>query len=182
MKINKQKKKNLTIITIVVAALLLIGGGVAAYMVMNNQNKADSQETNDVNYDPPTDQEVEEGQDAKKDAYENAENPSSDDKSTTETKKSVNVGVSFADMYDGKLEIRAFTNGIVEAGTCTATIKKAGEEITKTSGAFIDASSTQCEPIYVPRSELSAGKWSVTVLFSSKTAQGTSEIVEVNIP
>lgn len=182
MKINKQKKKNFTIIAIAIATLLLVGGGVAAYMVMNNQNKADSQEINDVNYDPPTDREVEEGQDAKKDAYENTKNPSSDDKTTTETKKSVNVGVSFADMYDGKLEIRAFTSGVVEAGTCTATVKRGGEEVTKTSGAFIDASSTQCEPMYIPKSELSSGKWSVTVSFSSKSALGTSEVVEVNVP
>lgn len=180
MKIPKQNKKAFTITLITVLALVLIGGGVAAYVVSQNQDKADSQETNSVNYDPPTDQEIEEGQDAKKDAYENSKNEADDDKSTT-NKRSVSVGVSFADIYNSNLEVRAFTNGIVEAGTCTITVTKGSETITKTSGAFIDASSTQCEPVFIPKSELETGAWSVTVKYSSASAEGISEKVEVTV-
>src|SRR5690606_31993992 len=108
MKINKQKKKNFKAIGLAVGALILIGGGVAAYMIINNQNKADSQNSSEINYDPPTEEEVQEGQNAKKDAYEESGSTPSDAKNTT-SKKQVNVGVSYADIYDGNLEIRAFT-------------------------------------------------------------------------
>lgn len=180
MKIRQQNKKKLTIIFASVLTLALIGGGVAAYMVSTNQDTADSQEINSVNYDPPTDQEVEDGQDAKKDAYEDTKTDTSDDKNTT-NKRSVNVGISYADIYNNNLEVRAFTNGIVEAGTCTVTITKDGKVVTETSGAFIDASSTQCEPMFIPKSQFSSGTWSVSVSYSSSSAQGTSEKVEVTV-
>ena len=181
MKINKQKKKTFTLIAALAAALLLIGAGVVAYTVLDNKNKPDPQKISDIDYSSPTSEEIEEGQDAKKNTYDNSQKNPTDEDTTSTTKRSVNVGISFADIYNDNLEIRAFTNGIVEAGTCTATVTKGSEKITKSTGAFIDVSSTQCEPIYIPKATISSGKWSIVVTFSSLNAEGTSEATEVNI-
>lgn len=183
MRINKQNKKTAIIIASIVV-LILIGVGISLYSTASHLNESAKlqEETPGVNYDPPTEQEVEEGQDAKKRAYDDAKKSSSDDESTTSNKRSVNVGISFADIYGANLEVRAFSNGIVDAGTCTVRVAKGSDVITKKSDAFIDASSTQCMPVYIPVSDLSSGIWLVTVSFSSANAQGTSDTVEVKVP
>ncbi len=133
-----------------------------------------------VNYSPPTEQELAESQDGKKNSAatkdENSDN-------TGDVKSTVQVGISYADIYGDNLEIRAFTNGVIDGkGTCTATVSKQGEStITKTSEAFIDASSSQCRPIYISKSSLSSGIWKVTVKYSSDKNEGNSEVVEVSV-
>jgi len=193
MRAQPQKSKKALIITTVIVAVALVGYGATAYSMSlwpfpsNSTNSTETGEPNTVNYGPPTDQETEDSQNAKKDNYnnsnpdENGANVSNGD-TPVSNKTSVNVGVSFADIFESNLEVRAFTNGVVQAGTCTVTVTKDSKTVTETSGAFIDASSTQCEPVMIPKSKLSSGKWSVTVTYSSDSAYGVSEKIEVVIP
>lgn len=194
---NIQKPHNLRfkqkmIIVFVALALLLGGGLLYAYTQhvwpfsnpsATNKTAGNDQE-NSINYDPPTNQEIDEGQEAKKNNPTN-EQPSTD-KTPSQQKKVVDVGISYADIYSSNLEIRAFTNGIIEGtGTCTATVTMKNMEsmrVTKSSKAFIDATSTVCEPIYIPTSQLHSGTWQVVVVFSSPDHEGKSETVEVKVP
>ena len=84
---------------------------------------------------------------------------------------------------DGSLEVRAFTSSVIQgSGSCTTTVKKAGaSSITETAPAFIDVSSTICKPIYIPRTQLSAGTWTVTVTYSSPTHYGLSGAYNVEV-
>ena len=131
-----------------------------------------------INYSPPTEQEIQEGQEAKKHLKEEQEeapqNPT--------TKSPANVGISFADVEQGNVEIRAFTTSVIEgSGKCTATLTLGSQRITKTSAGFIDSSSTLCRPIYIPVASLEKGTWSVRVAYTSPTHTGSSEAVEVTI-
>src|SRR5690606_30873781 len=94
----------------------------------NSESESSIRDTNSVDYGPPTDQEIEESQNAKKNNYEN-NGQKNDEKSdngdkTTTNKRSVNVGISYADVYNGNVEVRAFTGDVVEPGTCTVKITK----------------------------------------------------------
>ena len=191
MRAQPQKTKKALVVTAIVVATALVGYAATAYNVSlwpfssTPNTSKETGEPNTVNYDPPTDQEVEDGQNAKKSTYNNLnsdEDGTSNGDTPDSNKTSVGVGIAFADVFESNLEVRAFTNGVVQAGTCTVTVVKDGKTITKTSGAFIDASSTQCEPILIPKSQLSSGTWSVMVTYSSNGAYGVSEKLEVTIP
>lgn len=200
MQINTPKKRTKTkvlVITALVVVALLIGGLTYAYFqkvwpfasTQKNVATDTKTDTNTVNYDPPTNQEVKDSQDGKKNSDNTSDDsPKKDDtgSSTTKPKKTASVGIAYADVNGNNLEIRAFTNSVIEGtGTCTATATMVGMsdmKVTKSSEAFIDASSTQCRPIYIPLSQLHSGSWKVSVKFASPDYTGKSETVEVKIP
>ena len=133
-----------------------------------------------INYSPSTEQEVRDSQDGKKNSENQDESKTTPDSSTT-----VSVGIAYAGYSDSKdaIDIRAFTPNVVEGdGTCTATLTKDRQTITRTSKAFIDSSSSQCEPILINTSEFPAGGiWTLTVSYKSNTSNGASTPVEVEV-
>lgn len=187
MRIHQQKnatKKRTIIISILIAALVL--GGIATYAILRPTQEQTKDNEQSVNYNPPTEQEIADSQNGKKNSsgLDNSETQSPSPSTTpgqSGNKKDVGVGVSFADIVNDKLEVRAFANNVIEGGTCTVTATQGSKKITKQAKAFIDASSTQCEALFIPKSELSTGKWSVFVEFSSSNAYGKSEIIEVTV-
>jgi hypothetical protein len=177
-KTSKAKKRLPLIIIFSLIGLFLIAGGIAAYYLISRPDTTDNV-SDDADYTPPGQQQIDSSQDGKK----NSTPPTDDQNPDDETdKKTVNVGISYADIYEDNLEIRAFTNSVISGdGTCTATVKKGSQVITKSVSAFVDASSSQCRPIYIPSTQLDSGTWQITVRFSSPTSEGTSETVEVTI-
>lgn len=200
MKINTKKssqRKYKTLI-IVIAMLLLgvISYGTYAYVTKSLWPFQETQDTsidadrgvNDVDYGPPTEQDTANSQNAKERILEEGEGSGNDSNQSTspspdQPKQPVAITVSYAGIQNSQLEIRAFSSSVIEgSGTCTATITKSGSRtITRSTPAFIDASSTICEPIFVPRSELSAGTWNVNVTYSSSTHSGSSGAYEVEV-
>jgi len=190
----KTQKSNSSrkIILLFIVFTLLIGGFVYGIVAKNKDlwpfmaNKSNSptsesnSATDSINYNPPTDQEIQEGQDAKKRIIESSEE---DETSSVSTKTTVGVGVAFADIVDGKLEIRAFTPNIIEGdGLCTAELKKDGATVTESSLAFIDSTTSQCRPIYISVDRFqSEGVWSLIVSYESETSIGESPSMEINI-
>ena len=138
-------------------------------------------DTNGINYDPPSKEDLEQSQDAKKN--NNNQPEETEGGATLDGKREVAVGIAFADVVDGKVEVRAFTPGIIEGGgTCTAIFTMNNRQITVSSQAFIDSSSSQCSPIYVNTSDFpEKGTWRLTVTYSSQNATGVSDIIEVSI-
>lgn len=197
MRIQKQPKSKvkIAIVTLVIIALPLLG--YTLYAQANNLWPFPAQsaetntprETNSVDYSGPTNEDVEHSQDAKEKLLNKGDNDSQtqpEDNSPSndsQGKKGAAVTISFADIYNDNLEIRAFTPTVIEgSGTCTATISKQGSpSITKTSQAFIDSSSSICQPIYIPKSQLTSGTWNVSVTYSSKQYQGSSGQMTVEV-
>lgn len=193
MQISKNKKSPVKIITLLVA--LLLGAGFAytyfATDIFSDNSTTDTSASEDVgvNLDPLTEDEIKEGQNAKERLLDEGEKDASEPgtsnpESTSEaSKKSVTIGISFAGIVDDQLEVRAFSPTIISgSGTCTATISKQGSKsITEESPAFIDASSTICQPIYIPKSKLSVGSWNVEVTYSSPTHKGSSGPTKIEV-
>lgn len=102
---------------------------------------------------------------------------------TTENgKKSVSITTS-PTVIDGYVEVRSTVSGVIEdGGTCTAVFSKDGTNLSYSSSAFTNVSSTQCELIKVNVSDfVNKGTWQVKVSYSSTASEGSSSAVEVKI-
>lgn len=182
-----QNRKKVILIATILAVVLLSGAATLAYtqkwwpFAEPNNHVIDG-----INYGPPTDEEIENSQNAKKDILDEDEKTNANNSSNNDTSnlKKVSIGVSHADVYNNNVEVRAFIDGVVEGtGTCTATLTQSGaQSVTKSSKAFIDASTSQCQPILIPLSQFSQkGTWTLIVTYKSPTSTGESEKITVNI-
>lgn len=125
-----------------------------------------------INLDPPTEEEAAAG-DQKKDEIVQQEQEE-DGAPDPATKTSVTI--VDASQYDTEIEVRAFASSIKD-GTCVITFEQAGQvKIVKSVPAYADASSSPCIALTLPRSEFpTAGKWHVTVEYSSEGLEGSAE-------
>ena len=182
MKRFNKNKKTFILPLFIVALAILIGYFAFAYISKaawpfhETAKTSDSSET----YSPPTEQEVTDSQDAKKN---NAGQESQEEnKPPTET---VSVAIAFADFdqTENAIDIRAFTPDVIEGtGTCTATLIKDGQSVTRSSKAFIDSKTSQCEPILVPINDFpSSGTYQLVVSYSSEKYRGTSSPMNVEV-
>lgn len=133
-----------------------------------------------INYDPPTQ--------AEKDAAQTNKAHVVQEQNATASggsigNKQVSVVVANASQEDQQITVNAFTSDVFEnGGKCTATFTQGNTQFSKTVSANENASTTDCAPIRVNRSEFSAaGSWQVTVGYSSSTASGTSASVTFTV-
>lgn len=177
---RKKQAKNRQWVGIVVFVLLLIGAGVMIYAVVQELNKSSGtvqseRESDDINYEEPSDGEVAAGEEIKKEHQTEAEN---------EGDTSVSNGSVFivdAGQYGNEVEVRARVDGVVEdGGTCTYAFAGVGASFKKTQVATVNAKSTSCGSLVVAVSEFSAaGSWKVVVSYSGATqASAKLEIVK----
>lgn len=182
---NQHKKQKKYLLLGVVAILFLVGGLVTFAATTNYWHFAElnSDGSNDtgpiINYDPPTEEELNSSQDGKK----NSNNADSTQTREVSEIRQISVEVSYAEKIGTNLEIRAFTPDVIESdGICTATVTQGEQEVVKTSQGFVDATTTICEPINIPMSEFStSGIWSVVVTYTSPNSTGISDKVELTL-
>lgn len=184
---HKKQTKRILIIASTIVILLATVAVVLFFtpiggLVFNKTTKQTPQNTETTTYSDPSETDIKESQNAKKKADSEANSPSNTNPSSS-SKKKVAVAVSYADIYNNNLEVRAFISSVIEGtGTCTVTATMGSQKVTESATAFIDASTTQCNPIYIAESRLSSGIWSVVTTFSSPDAEGSSDAIEVNVP
>lgn len=184
MKIKKSSKnsRNKTIFTllgILLIIALITAFGIFWYKSHNTENSPISnpeESGNTINYDSPSDEDIEHSQDAKKRGEETQPQQGDD-------KLPASVGIAFADKEGDNFEVRAFTSSVIEGtGTCTAVFTNGSKTVKKSSKAFVDASTSQCQPILVPLSELTpSGDWNFNVEYYSPTSSGASQIEVIKI-
>lgn len=168
---SKQKRILLTVF-IIVALVAGIGGLTYAIYAQNtSRTSGSSSKPADMNLTDPT-YTSEKNNDTK---------PSP--KETEVARKNLPIIIASAGKIDNNVEVRAFVSGIIEGnGTCIATFTKGSLKITRSSKAFIDATTTQCEPISIPSSEFQQnGTWNLVMTYESPDAKGTSESMEVTL-
>lgn len=176
MKFRRPSKKNLLIGGL---ALVVIASAAVIFFVKHRTTKpaVSTERSPTINYGPATETEKKEV-DANKDRIVK-ENQTTN---TTPTAGSGNKSVTPI-ITNTSRSINAYVTGIFEdGGTCTATFTKDGTSLSKSSVGFQNVSYTQCAPIDETPGFLSSGKWSVTVTYTSPTAEGTSaaQTFEVN--
>ena len=155
MKINKAPKKPNKVIILLVSVFLLAGvitTGALAYFHFQAP-ETDTSEINDVDYDPPTQGQIEAGEDIKKGTVEN-------DGQTSDT---TSVAIT-AQEYDGSvLRIRTLIETVANNGTCELILEKDGVIVTRTVETQALPSNSTCKGFDIPVSELSSGVWKVTI-------------------
>lgn len=178
----KNKKLPIIVVLSVVVALLLTTGLAYANSwwpfdasSQSNESSDTVNSTQEKNASDPT-------YSSEKNDSPTDNTESSNSSSQKESKTSVQVGITSATKQSDDIEIRAFVAGAIEGdGTCTATVTNGSKSVTGSSEAFIDVSTTQCEPIEIPQSRLGAGVWRITVQYQSSTHEGTSASMEITL-
>lgn len=175
MKINQKRPIKKSVIIIAALVILLLGAGTYFALAWSNAPEPNRSSGTINDPTPPTDEEKTSG-DIKKDEIIEQQN------NTSETGNTAKVVITDANTYaepDGSsvVEVRAFiSNRIDKTGTCTATITKGSEVVTRTKASTPDASTTQCGTFSFPRSEFNeTGTWNVTVSYNSGSANGSAE-------
>jgi hypothetical protein len=177
---TKNKKKLQKLVTLLlIPSLLIMGYFTFAYTTrmfwpFYEASMDITQPPNTINYDPPTDSEIKNSQNAKRTLTEGSE----------ENSQSVDINISYASYNKAQqaFEVDAFVAGVIEGGgTCTAQLTLDEMTVTGSSKGFVDATTTQCRPILIPANEVSSGQWSLTVSYRSGGYTGTSDSMYVEV-
>ncbi len=143
---------------------------------------------NSVNYDKPTDEQVQSGKDIKQESVNKESKPSSNSNTDTPAnqgtpdqttgKTAVSMTITAANQNSGVFQLRSFISTVTNSGTCTLTLTQGSKVVTKTAGVQAAASTSACKGFDVPVSELGAGVWQATLHFENDnvTADASQKI------
>jgi hypothetical protein len=171
-----KKTMLLTALAIVIAAGL---GG--AYYLSNRDGvtTASSTRTSGTNYNPPTQQEQQAGDEIKQDIVDKTKSQENHPDSDR-----TDVTISNASVVEGEVDINAYANHYGD-GTCTFTFSKQGNaSVTKQTAATRDVSTTICDNPLISLKEFPvSGSWDLRVTYTNdqKTVSGTSAQKSINI-
>jgi|GEM_PF-3852010 len=185
--LNKKNKKPLIIMLVVAGLLLLASAGYLVYAKKTDSwpfKSTDTTTSTDQADSPDGSNNTPESNNANAadDTYESDKNTDDDsttaptDTTTSNGKKTANVSIASVNAVDNTIEIRASITSVIEGtGTCTATVtRNNGSIATEKSEAFVNATSSQCRTMTVPRE--GATSWSVTVEYNSPTSTGKTSL------
>ncbi len=168
------------------AILLLVALETTGTTNFFTSNDTDTQEVTEESFDiPPTEEEANAGDEApiKQEPLEdNSQEPNNSGADQDDDSQStpVSVVISNIGVYDGMIEVSAFTPDAIANGTCTYVFTSGANTVTKTTRARADASSSICIDEPFPVSELSASdEWGVGVTYKSESGNyiGTQQTV-----
>lgn len=159
---------------------LVLSGLVVAGLLFARANPTGTKDSpaTQIETSPSTEQEKQETEAHKDELAEQAQ--AEKDKPPVEEdapKKSVTPVITNASQNATTVTVNSFVSGILENnGNCTMKAVKGSLTVSKTVQASANASTTDCAPFLVNRSDFpETGEWSVTVTYSSSTAEGTSQ-------
>lgn len=188
MQVHRNKKiRKKTLIIILLAIALL--AALSVYIVplngslfgwrLNTPIESEDRKVNDTNYDKPTTDELKIGQDIKSDSLKNeGEKPSS---SEQQTKNTVSVTLTAANVYDGIVQIRALITPSVSDATCELQLKQGSTSKLYTTKTQALSSSSTCQGFNVPATDLGAGVWSILITVKDGQSSLGSVAGEVTI-
>lgn len=175
MKSISSKSKSKLIITLSLIVILLLAGGAFAYWKFAQQkdNKAidqtQSETESSTNYKPPTNDEKTAGSSQKQETVNNDKNGNSTPASN------LSVTITAANQNGNTLNIRTLIATISSAGSCTLTLTKNSQTVTKTSGIQALAESSTCKGFDIPTNELSKGNWHIVIKVTTGNTSGQAE-------
>lgn len=186
MKIKETKKDRKKIIITIIITIAFVGGVVYAYTASQN-NKSDPQEAaqqysdNNKPSSSTTDTVKKDSSSSsssdidKKSVNNNTDKPAPVKNDPESGKRVVQMTVS-VDTAGATIYIRGGINNAVEQdGICFAQLTGPnGQTIRKETSLLPNAATTDCKTIQLSTSELSAGKWKITLNYASNTTKGQS--------
>lgn len=172
MKKKLTGKKSLVITAAIIAVAAASFGGYKHFHAQPVEPPG--KPTSPINYGPATQEEKDQAQ-ANKERL--AEQNQQTESTATTSGKPVTPVITNASQIQQEITINAYVGGIFEnGGTCTFTISQGSTKLTKTNEAFANASTTDCPPVRMQRSEFpTGGDWQVILDYSSGTHSGTTQ-------
>lgn len=171
MKIQSNNKKNrILTITYTVIVLLFLGAGIYAYItIVNKSSETNETSTNqefrpvgEVDYSAP-----------KKDESNPTLDTTEDPAKTPQPESSSPIPVTITSAGGDPLQIRVLISELLQTGSCTVTLEKAGSaNISQTVEIFNSASSTTCKGFMIETSNIAKGTWKITITVSSDNRIG----------
>lgn len=179
--------RNKRIAAVLGVAILLIGGGLLFASVQNIGPFADTvSETDMVNYQEPSEEQVDAGNDIKKQVVESEGKPNetSANGASESAPSSGTVTLEITNepkKTDGKMTVKTLVQEVSSNGTCTLTLTKAGETgLKKEAGVQPLASSSTCKFAPIDVSSLKTGSWNLSITYKSDKSNGsTSQKVQL---
>lgn len=180
----KKTKKRLPLVIIATAVILLGAGGVVfAYRdslfpteAQDSSNDRPQDPENDINYDPPTQQEKEESERQKQEIIHNAENPPTASDTITAT-----IIRAEQRTKGGPLSVRALVNGTT-TGTCTITLSKTGSEsVVREFPVTFEATTSTCGNADISVDGIDKGLWNITLIVKNGDLTSKAQTTQVGI-
>lgn len=173
----KHTLNNTKVIIIAAVLLAIAAGGVTAYAYMQSVNNTDDSSTkkeederrvNDIDYNPPTSEQIEAGNDKKTETIEN-------ETTSPQPVSTLTVSLTASQQNGSVVQIRTLLDSVVSGGTCQLELTKGSTTIKRTASIQALSSSSTCQGFDIPTSELSAGTWNITVSAISGSATGNTK-------
>lgn len=185
MKTKKSRSKPIVVIAIIVALLGLYFAIAWFYRLVPFQEPRKALEPGDhfINMER-----TETEKQGFKDLQENPENKTKTEQTDVPEppmvdgstgKQEVNVLLTNAGVFNNLASASGMvTNSVEEGGLCTFVFSNGNSEITKTSSTLANPTSTSCETVSFPASELPSGNWKVFLRYASDSSFGISNAKE----
>lgn len=164
---RKSSLKPSVVIASIIGVIILGAGGVFAYQHFTNQaseSHKSAEQQEEIPVTPTTTPPAKGGQQSTPD--ENPETPSTDGPAMTITAMNQN---------DGTLQIRNVIQAIWSDGTCTLTMTKGSDTVTREAPLQPLPSTTTCQGFDIPVSDLSPGEWTVRITATNGTTTISTE-------
>jgi hypothetical protein len=163
-----------------VGVALLIGG----YFVWFSHPGAETDQT--INYNEATSEEKQAAEDHKKEVAKEQEraNASVENNNNQDDKKSViPLITAWGQATAGSdFKLNGFVPDIIETnGSCTLTMTRGNNTVSKSRVALADAKNTTCGQTIIPFGELEPGQWIATLSYESSGSAGVSETTVVEV-
>jgi len=183
IKRNKSSKKKILILLAAVLVLTLSGAAAFAYVRMKSptdqtkstdqvekQESSDRQQAIDLQNNP-----------SGKEENSNSDKPATPTASETSSKKQVQMTAS-TDTSNGTIFVRGGVNYPVIGGSCYAQLSgPSGQSIRKDTTVLQNPASTDCKTISISSGELSPGKWTFVLHYTSDDYEGASNEVSFSV-
>ncbi len=170
---------------IIIAVLVVALGSAAAFAYVRMKNPTDqTKSTEQAQTQESSDkQQATALQDdpSGKEENSNSDKPAAPTTSETSSKKQVQMTAS-TDASGGMIFIRGGVNYPVIGGSCYAQISgPSGQSVRKETTTLQNPASTDCKTISIPNSELSSGKWTFILYYTSDDYEGASNEVSFSV-
>lgn len=168
-KLPKVYKKSFIIGAVLCLAVAAVYGGVR----LRSQPASTPVGTGgDNSYSGPTNQELKETKEHKEQVLNNQTQPPD----ANNPPSSVTPVITAKEQVDQQVRVTAFVPGLIQnSGSCLLKAVKGAHQVTKTVAAAANASTTDCAPFLMNRTDFAeSGNWNITVTYTSTTLRGVS--------
>jgi hypothetical protein len=174
--ISRRKSKKILLIAAIVATLIVVAG---TWFVLKKFNSND--QSGAIDYNPPTTEQLDAGSQTKeksvntdKPTTSGSDTPPAPVPSNGSSKSTVEVSMTASSQNGNTYQIRYLISTVVDSGTCTLTLTKGAQAITKSAGVQPQSSTSTCQGFDIPTNELTAGQWQAVMSFENDRLQGTT--------